>query len=173
MIIKLIGSIMVVSSCAASGCIMSRKSRYRIEDIEEMKKAVSFYKGSVCAMGLSAGEAFRETALRIKGAVKSIFEDAAEQTEKREFSDIQQIWKNAVDKNVPSLFLNSEDMETLYSFGAIAGFMDRQQQRENAELIISELERIQKKAGEKCAREERLFPSAGALCGMLLCILLF
>ena len=63
-------------------------------------------------------------------------------------------------------------METVYSFGVVPGFMDRQQQSEAADMVIKELEAIEREIEQKKEKEEKVFRSGGVLCGLLISILL-
>lgn len=173
MMLKIMGAVIITFTCGASGYALSQQSRFRLNDMEEMKKAVLFYKGCVNAMGLMASESFGETSKKVSGAVQKMFLSAWEQSEKKTADTVSEIWKKAVDENFSISFFGEEDREILYSFGAVPGFMDIKEQNETADMIISAIENICCEIREKTAKEEKLFRSCSILCGMLISILLF
>ncbi|MBR5467652.1 MAG: stage III sporulation protein AB [Firmicutes bacterium] len=171
--IKLIGVILITLSCGCTGYVLSQRQNYRFSDVEELKKGISFYKGCVNAMDFDVAQVFSETSKRLKGAVREIFVFSAEKTAQKTTGDINMIWKDSVDRVKEITFFDKNDMETVYSFGAVPGFMDRQQQSEAADMVIKELETIEKDIEQKKAKEENMFRSCGVLCGLLISILLF
>ena len=170
--IKLIGVLLITVSCGSAGFILSHRQRLRLSDIDELKKGISFYKGCVNAMGLDAAQGFYETSKRLKGAIGEIFAVSAEKTMQKTSDDINKIWRDAVDCIKEATFFEKSDIETVYSFGVVPGFMDRQQQSEATDMVIKELEAIEREIEQKKAKEEKVFRSGGVLCGLLISILL-
>jgi len=171
--VKLFGAIIITFACSLAGYGLPKFSQLRLEDIGEMKKAVSFYKGYVEAMGCSAEEAFIETSGRVKGTVKEMFRYAAEKICEKRSASISEIWDETVDKYAETSFFSMEDLDTVKSFGVLPGFLDSRQQSETAEMIINELEKIEEHSRQKFYKEEKLYHSTGVLCGLFISILLF
>lgn len=173
MTVKLLGAVFILISCSAFGFALSQKEKYRLSDIEEFKRAVSFYTGCADLMGFSAEEALYKTAEKTNGAVGKMFRSAAEKAEKREYDSINEIWKKAVRENREFSFFEKEDLESVYSFGAVLGFMDSSEQKRNASVITDELTEREKSIRIKAEKNQKLIRSSVFLGGMLLCTLLF
>jgi len=171
--LKLLGALLITLSSAAAGYGIIEFKRMRVKEIEEMKKAVSCYKGCVSAMGYGVQEAFFETSNRVSGAVKDMFITASEGAENKSAERVDEIWKSAVKKCFDNSFFSKEDLDTVNSFGIIPGFMDTKQQCETADIVISELGNKEELLRKKLQSEEKMFRSSGVLCGILLSILLF
>ena len=159
MTVKLLGAVFILISCSAFGFALSQKEKYRLSDIEEFKRAVSFYTGCADLMGFSAEEALYKTAEKTNGAVGKMFRSAAEKAEKRENRELS--------------FFEKEDLESVYSFGAVLGFMDSSEQKRNASVITDELTEREKSIRIKAEKNQKLIRSSVFWGGMLLCTLLF
>ena len=69
--------------------------------------------------------------------------------------------------------IEKEDLESVYSFGAVLGFMDSSEQKRNASVIADELTEREKSIRIKAEKNQKLIRSSVFLGGMLLCTLLF
>ncbi len=173
MIIKIIGSLFIIISSSCVGFFMAQKNKYRIEELEELKKGISFYKGSVNSMGYTVEEAFYQASEKTKYGVSKIFKLAGDICSQKKASSVEEIWKYAVNRSFENTYFDKTDINTVYSFGLAAGFMGRQEQSENMDIIIKEIETIQKELRQKSASEVRMYPSMGVFTGLILSVVLF
>ena len=153
--------------------MLSMKSRFRLDDLEELKKAVTFFLNDAVNVSMPLSEVFGDIAKRTNGAVSMVFEDAGKLAEMKNEKCAGDVFKKAVDKNLRELYFEADDMDCLYSFAANLDCAYKAQQRDNAQLLLENIRLIQINLNDKALKERRLYNSAGILCGILTCVILF
>ncbi len=173
MTIKLIGAAAIIISSWVAGIMFSMKSAYRLEDLEEFKKAVSIFSDSISLSAPPISEIFKDISKRVNGPVAMIFDDAGKMAEGKNYPSAEEIFKNAVDKNIKNLYFEAGEMDCLYSFGKNLDLEYSHEQKNGASIIISNINLNQKALKEQAEKDKRLYSSAGVLCGILMCVILF
>lgn len=83
MTFKMFGAVLIVFSSWVTGFIFSMKSRYRLDDLEELKKAVTLFINDAVNISMPLSSVFEDISKRVNGAMSKIFYDASVIAKKR------------------------------------------------------------------------------------------
>ena len=172
MIIKAIGITAVIISSWFAGAVLSFKSKFRLDDLEELKKAINIFINDTVNTSLPLSIVFEDISKRVNGPVAMIFNTAFEISKTKSESCAEDILRKAVEKNMKNLVFESDDMECIYSFAKNLDCAYKINQKKGAEIILENIQQIKNIAVEKSKKEVRLYNSCGILGGILICILL-
>ncbi|MCI2000944.1 MAG: stage III sporulation protein AB [Clostridia bacterium] len=170
---KFLGSATVIFFGWLIGVLISKKDKFKIEDLEEFKRGLGIFSGEMRCTSIPLSDIFDEISQRCNGAVSKLFSDAALFAREKKDSDAGELWQRAVEKNAGNFYFGSEEMDCLFSFSPVLLGHFRSQQEQGTENIIDDIETVCMKLREKSSKDERLFRSAGLLCGILICVIIF
>lgn len=173
MTFKMLGAVLIVFSSWVTGFIFSMNSRYRLDDLEELKKAVTLFINDAVNISMPLGSVFEDISKRINGSMSKIFYDASVIAEKKAEKNAEDIFKKVIDINSKSLYFQWDDMELLYTFAKNLDCPFKNQQKDNALLLIDNIKAIEDEVRQKSQKERKLYNSAGVLCGILISVILF
>ncbi len=171
--IKTIGLMAVLFSSYVMGLYLSKLCSFRIQDLEQMKKAASIFQAELLYSASPLWEVFEQISMRTVGPVSNMFKKASVDFERRNGVSAEEIWTNSVEAEKEGAYFTPEDIENLFSFGRTLGFADKAQQAGNASLLISYIESAQEEAREKRKKDEKLYKTLGILGGVMVCVILF
>ena len=117
---KILGALAVMFSSFIAGLYFSKLCLFRIQDLEQMKKAASIFQTELMYSASPLCEVFEQISLRTTGVVSMIFKKAAEGFEKRSGDSAESIWAGSVIDESGSSYFSPEDMENLFAFGLVA-----------------------------------------------------
>ena len=173
MFLKISGAVAIIFASYICGLYMANRSTFRNQDLEQMKKALTIFKGEILYSANSLENIFFEISNRTIGIISLLFETVAKNIEKHSKYGISEIWDTSILEITNNSYFDSEDMEYIYSFGRTLGFADKNQQVNNAMLLIEYIDSAQKGLREKKVSEEKLYKTLGLTCGLMLVIVLF
>ncbi len=172
MFLKIIGSACVMAASCTLGAYCSFKTEYRIDDLLEVKKALLLLTSEIEFNLAPLAEAMKNVSLRIGQPFKKIFSQFSERLGKDDCS-ASELWKDVLRQNFKSLYLESEDFESLVSFGQALGYLDKQQQNNNIGIMIDYIDNKISELLEKSQKNKKMFKSLGFFGGFVILIVLF
>lgn len=173
MLMKLLGSLMVLSSCTLIGIFISSRDKYRAEELIEMKRGLIMLKSSISYNSKPLYEAFIEISEKLDSAVSEIFEDSGRLLKARKSSSVEEAWEKTLKDRKNRTFFKNEDIKTFISFGQALGGADRQWQSSNIDLTVNYIDSKVDELMKRYEKDGSLFKSAGILCGILLVVVLY
>lgn len=172
MLFKLIGAIFVIGSCSVSGYYFSMADKFRIEELRDMKRAMTILKGEIDFSSSPLSEAFREAGQRVGGTTSELMEEFSECLAKRKGESASQMWSETLEKKRKNSYFGKEDIDAFLSFGRALGYLDREQQCSQIDLVVSYLNQTEETLLEKSAKTAKLYRSMGVLIGTLVTLVL-
>lgn len=172
MLLKIIGSFMVVSSSTLLGFWYSQKYTARPQCLRLIQTQLQFLETEICYMSNTLPEAFNKIKLVFDKQTSLIFKDTAYYLTNRQFINVSDAWETAVRKNIYDLAINNEDAQLLISFGKSLGNSDCENQKKNIRNILSQLQLQEQKAETEKIKNEKLCKNMGMISGILITIVL-
>lgn len=172
MIFKIIGALFIIGSTSTVGIYFSKLDKYRMEDLEQLKKAFTILKNQINFSFMPLPEALKQIALRVEGEISEILKEISELLEKKEGETAAQIWNDMWKKKKEKTYLSKEDIDVLFSFGKAVGYLDRQQQISNIEITISYIEQVKQQLEKRLEKNSKIYRTIGILSGLLIAIVL-
>lgn len=172
MFFKVLGGILIIFSTSAFGLYILQSDKLRIDDLEEMKKALTVLKSEISFSSVPLFEAMLNISLRTTGIVSNIFLNASEKYMNRNGENAFEIWESSIKSNLSKAHFALDDIEAFLSFGRTVGYSDKAHQLANADIAISYIEEKQKYLKEKLNKNSKMYKSMGFLTGALITVIL-
>jgi len=172
MIIKVLGSIIVICCASAMGCIYANRDKYKMEELIEMQKFLSILKSEIDFSSSSLPEAISNIRTKVIGEVKVMLDNFYEKLSSRENEDIYNIWSECLKKSKEKSYFDNEDYEQFLSFGKSLGYLDKQLQISNIKITMDYIENKIHRLEKSFNNNKKMYQSTGILCGLLIIIIL-
>jgi stage III sporulation protein AB len=172
MILKIIGSIIVLFSSGFLGNILSSDCRNRPQQLRELQALLAMLENRITYLSDVLVEAFETIIRTSKSRTTVFFEDTIQKLAANRNINAAEAWEAAVRENIKKTSLNREDEEMLVSFGKILGGSDLDGQVKNIRLTLEQLRLQERKAEESRAKNEGMYKSLGVLGGIAVVIVL-
>ncbi|HEX2946440.1 MAG TPA: stage III sporulation protein SpoIIIAB [Clostridia bacterium] len=172
MLLKIVGSLVVILSCSFLGLILSRDCSRRPQQLRELQTLLQMFENQISYLSDVLIEAFERVNRVANSETGLIFGRAAEILGKGEAQSAANAWEQAVRQCIRRTALNREDEEVLVEFGKLLGSTDLEGQIKNIRLTMEALRIQEKKAEESRSKNETMYKSLGILGGIAVVIVL-
>ena len=166
--LKLIAALCMILGGAGIGYAGSRELTEREKNLEILLQILFLLKGEIRCGNSSLSEAFGEIAGKIEGSFSKILLDAAQEMRGSGGSNLTEILEHCIQKNIylqnfAGAQKNEEGIEILQTLGRRLGYLDREQQICQIELLETETEERRRQLREKLPEQKKICQSLGIL----------
>lgn len=172
MFIKILGVICIIFSGAMMGIHLSKREQIRMKELNYIKKALLILKSQIDYSSEPLPEALHNIAIRSEQPVKHIFESISKQLIQKEGGSINTIWTREFYRYSDNTNFSKNDLESITSFGKSLGYLDKQLQINNINMVVEYIDRTIEAILRKEEKDGKMYQSLGILGGMLLALLL-
>lgn len=172
MVTKVIGCVLVVCATTAIGMRTGMEYKYRVEELERLKRVIWHLKGEISYSRNALQEVCYQVAKRVENPYKSWLCCMAESLEKKGYSDLGKLWETETFVHFEDTHLSRTDVAELANLGYQLGYMDVTRQEETLKWYKTRLEETRKPLAEKLEERRRLCTTLGVMSGIFLAILL-
>ena len=175
--LKLVATLFLILGGSGIGYARSRELTEREKNLEILLQILFLLKGEIRCGNSSLSEAFGEIAGKIEGSFSKILLDAAQEMRGSGGSNLTEILEHCIQKNIylqnfAGAHKNEEEgIEILQTLGRRLGYLDREQQICQIELLEAETEERRRQLREKLPEQKKICQSLGILGGILLAVL--
>ena len=175
--LKLVATLFLILGGSGIGYARSRELTEREKNLEILLQILFLLKGEIRCGNSSLSEAFGEIAGKIEGSFSKILLDAAQEMRGSGGSNLTEILEHCIQKNIylqnfAGAHKNKEEgIEILQILGRRLGYLDREQQICQIELLEAETEERRRQLREKLPEQKKICQSLGILGGILLAVL--
>lgn len=175
--LKLAATLLLLLGGVGIGYARSRELTEREKNLEILLQILFFLKGEIRCGNSTLPAAFREIAGKISGTFVEILQDAAQEMENNNGKNLEEIMESSIHRKIsqPDLGRNArnsrEEMEILRTLGSRLGYLDREMQLRQIELLETEVEDRRRQFREKLPEQKKICQSLGILGGILLAVL--
>lgn len=170
---KMIGLVGIFLCCLLGGLWRDEDQRKRLKELREVIYLFEWLRAEIDYQLTPLKDACLQIGQREGRAMGSIFLEFSRRLEAKESADIQAMWQQALVSCKHKLHLLDKDYELLIGFGAACGYLDKNMQKRNLEMMIEQIEHERKRSEERYERCSKLNKALGALIGVALVIFLF
>lgn len=171
MLLKIIGSIIVLISCSLWGFSRAKAFAKRPGELKTLQSLLQIFENEISFLSNVLEDAFTRVYKSTDSCVALFFKAAILNLRAGMCAD--EAWTKAVKDNMDKTSLNSEDENIIISFGKMLGSSDLEGQIKNIRLTINQLKIQEQKAEELKAKNESMYKNLGVLGGLAIIILLF
>lgn len=172
MYIKIIGSLFLITSSAAIGCLKAEELKERVKRLTEMKRMIVFLQGELRFHRAELSEAFESVSERVEEPFHRFLRQAAEGIEQKESECFANVWKKLWEKLLQEDGFLKEDAKLFEMLEGSLGYLDLAMQTESLNLVILQLEDAIKTAKEQQETRGKMYKAMGVSAGALLTLLI-
>lgn len=170
---KIVGAVMIIISTSLMGRKFSDNLKYRIGELEEIKKIMIMLKGEVMYNVASVGEALRKIRARTGEGFEVLIDKVVEELNEHNGKTFDLIWKEGVETyNIQKNSLTKMDLDRLIGFGNDFGSSHKEIQLKSFDMYIDELENTIGDARKRNSENSKMYKSLGILAGFVIVILI-
>lgn len=169
--LKLAGSILVITVSVLYGWQVRRELQEHVEQLVAMKEMFLMLWGEISYTRTPLKEAFLQIASQGKEPFSSFLLKAAEELEENE-SSMGCFWNRLVEQESNKFLFNEEERGLLQRAGENFGYLDGQMQLKNLELYMEQAGVLIRKAQKELKDKQKVSSVLSLMCGLFLVILL-
>ena len=173
MLLKIIGSIMIISASVFIGNIFSRDCARRPQELRILQGLLQIFENEISFLSSILTDAFEKVYKSSNCCVTGFFISTVKYLKSEKCLNAVHAWEMAVRENIKKTALNKEDEEILISFGVILGSSDLEGQIKNIRLTLNQLKIQEDKAEDIRRKNEKMYSNLGLLGGLAVVIILF
>lgn len=171
--LKIIGVILVCTSCTAIGYIIKLKYKQRLKNLENFKNIIKIFENEIRCSSREICDAAKKASLTAQGTNDDIFTAFCNNLCNSNGSPLSEIWRKSVSDNSAESAYTKEDIEMLKSFGDVLGSGDVQTQLKNIENLFTSIEEKTINAGDNLKKNGSIVSKIGIYAGVLISVILF
>jgi len=171
-IMKIIGCIMVIASCAAMGFYFSSEIRQRIDDLKELRKLVGLLRGEIRYAATPLPEAIAVLGRRHNGRFGKFLDYVCTKLNEMSGETFALIWKSAAEKMLADTSLSRKDKLQLAQLGDNLGYLDKEMQVNTLDLFLSQLDDEIADLSRTVKEKVYLYNTLGIMAGIFITIVM-
>lgn len=172
MLIKALGSVLIMISSTLIGLLMAGKYKTRVQQLKGIQSHFQMIETEIFYTATPIIEVIEKLSRQSQQPLSNVYEEINKNLKKKEGESLGTIWENAFERQKNYTQFIKEDLEVIYFFGNILGTSDRQSQIKNAKLVQSQLKKLEEYAEKDWVKNEKLFRNLGILSGISIVIIL-
>ncbi len=171
-ILRIIGSLLIVTSSSLIGYIYGKKYSDRLNNILHMKNCVRLLETEIIYGANPVPEAFLNIYNKGNKKFSFIFKYIRDYLFQNKNANLLDGFLSVEDVLKEELLFKKEDVEVFLSLGRMLGNSDRSDQEKNFKLIFMEIGNLEEEAREEKEKNEKVYKKLGLLFGVALVIIL-
>jgi len=173
MFLRIIGSLAVIAGCTALGVYYSAKDGFRVQELQEFKKALLILLSEIEYMRTPLAVACENIASRTALTISPLFSDFAELVASKEGESTYQMWCTALASIRPKTFMAAEDLDIIEGFGKTLGYLDQAMQKNAIGYAINYIDEKTTSLNLQGDKNKRMYRSLGVIGGLLITVALW
>jgi stage III sporulation protein AB len=167
MILKIIGSALIVLSASLIGLYYSNRENYRMADLAEFKKTLLLLKSEIEFSMTNLPEAMLIVSEKTNQKFQTFYEEIARRLDEKTGEGIGAIWRETLERSLQKTYFAAEDFDYFNSLGGALGVMDRTLQQSSIRMMTDYIDAKTEALYELGAKSKKMYPSLGVLGGIL------
>lgn len=172
MILKLIGSVMVLVSGTMIGIRMGYRLKIRLGQLKRLEKIVSMLRGEIRYNNSTIPEALRHVSMHTAKPFDAVLEEISEELDAFEGRTFKEIWENAFEENKAEFCFTKEQLGNIKYLGESLGYLDKEMQLNTLDLFMEQIRADIKDMEKTMSDNVRLYNCLGVMGGILVILII-
>ncbi|HBY19945.1 MAG: hypothetical protein A2Y24_03115 [Clostridiales bacterium GWE2_32_10] len=172
--VKIIGMILVFGGATAIGFYLPGLLKKKLEFLVNFRQSVYLLRNeinySINTLVVSFLNIFERSNNQY---VKNFFLEIYEQLENKDSVNLRNVWEVGIDDLSNKEIINENEKKYLKSFGNSLGYLDKEMQLKNIDLLIESLDESIKRLKENYEKHSKLYSRMGILVGLMVVVVMF
>lgn len=171
--LKIAGSILIITGCFAWGYMKCTNAKDRIVQLNIIKKIIIMLRGEIKYSGTTLPEALALIASRSTVPfVKDFFMKVSQELNEMSENTFKTIWYENINKYFISSAFNKNDLEQFKNFGDNLGYLDKDMHLNTIDLYLEHLNMDIKLANDEIAEKCKVYKCVSLAAGMFITIII-
>jgi len=170
---SVVGAVVILVSCTALGFYFAALEKFRVQDLQEFKKALMILSSEIEHMRTPLPLACTNIAKRTKDMVSDLFGQFADLLSHETVETAYQLWIQALESQKKRSYLATEDWDAIESFGKTLGYLDKQMQQSAITCTMEYVDEKTTGLQTQSDKNSRMYRSLGVIGGLLLVVVLW
>ena len=172
MILKLIGSIMILASGTMLGVKMGYNLRLRLKQLKRFEKIISMLRGEIIYNNSTIPEAMRHVSRHTVNPFDEILMKISEELDAFEGRTFKEIWESTFEENGTKLCFTKEQLENIKHLGESLGYLDKEMQVNTLDLFMEQIRTDIKDMEQTMPNNVRMYNCLGVMGGILVLLII-
>lgn len=172
MILKLIGSVMILASGTMLGIKLGYNLKQRLKQLKRFEKIISMLRGEIRYNNSTISEAMRHVSRHTVSPFDEILMEISEELDAFEGRTFKEIWAGAFEKNQDKLCFTKEQVENIKHLGESLGYLDKDMQISTLDLFMEQIKTDIKDMEQTMSGNVRLYNCLGVMGGILVILII-
>lgn len=173
MLLKLLGSLIIVITSSWIGFIIAGYYRERPKQLRDFQSALQMLQTEIIYGSTPIPEALSRIAKKTNMPVSTFFQNVKEILYNYRGYTVDEAWEIALKNLHRESSLNKTDKEILSVLGNYLGISDKQDQIKHLKLTSSYLKKQEENAEEERKKNEKMWKYLGVLTGLMIILLIY
>ncbi|ONI45206.1 hypothetical protein AN640_04910 [Candidatus Epulonipiscium fishelsonii] len=169
---QIIGIALILVTCTLLGYVFEKNEYKRVKEFEQLIYGFEILKSEIDYKLSPLSEACLTASKLTQNGVQQIFTRFNYHLTKREETDTKKMWEKSIEESRKYLSLKEEDYAIISMFGNIAGYLDKEMQKRNIEMLLEKLAMQKKEVTANYNRTSKMYKGLGILIGLIVSIIL-
>ena len=170
--LKLLGSVIIVSTCGMAGLLKARNYTRRPKELRYLQSALQILETEIAYAASPLVKAFHSVAACCEKNVAGLFRSASYELLRMSGQTAGEAWDKALAVFYPQTALTQSDLSILRNFGSTLGISDREDQIKHLRLTQEQLKAEIEKAEEEAGRNAKIWNYFGFFGGIVAVLIL-
>ncbi|GMQ64128.1 stage III sporulation protein AB [Vallitalea maricola] len=171
MVVKILGATLILISSSLLGLYYSKSYIRRSNDLRILKKALILLRGEINYSLSPMPEALEDISKRFDHEIADFFKSISEELKLNSGKTLTEVWKKKAEEILKRTYLNPTDIKNIIIFSENIGYLDKEMQNNNINLLLEQINEEIKVTMEDDAKYNKLYRSLGVLGGILVIVL--
>jgi len=167
------GAIALIISCGALGFYFAAKEGFRVQELQEFKKALIILSSEIEHLRTPLPMASESIARRSNEPVSGLFSEFAVLLKQNEGETAYRLWSQVLERLKGRSYFAAEDLDVLDGFGKTLGYLDKQMQQSAIAVTVEYIDDKTVSLQAQAEKNRRMYRSLGVIGGLLLVVVLW
>lgn len=170
--LKLLGSIIIITGATAIGFTYSKIYLQRVRQLRDMQFALNMMETEISYTATPLTQVLFSVGEKSSSVIKRMFTDMAETLQSKKKNSVFEAFMYTYNQMKSDIYLDKEEIGVISSFMQSLGNSDIEGQKKNFNITIKKLESFEKRAEEIRTKNEKVYRYLGLSFGVLIVIIL-
>lgn len=172
MILKMIGSILILASGTMAGIKMGYNLKLRLKQLKRFEKIISMIRGEIKYNNSTIPEAMRHVSSHTAAPFDKMLLKVSEELDAFGGRTLKEIWESVFEEYGSQIYFTKEQTENIKHLGENLGYLDKDMQISTLDLLTEQIRKDISDMEKSMSDNVRLYNCLGVMGGILVILII-